>query len=184
MTLKISDNPPSCFPEDLFSRLLVATSPWWVARTRSRQEKSLAWELRNREMAYYLPLVSRPQKNRQRMRTSIVPLFNGYLFFRGSDQDRYEAIKTGRIAQVLPVADQERLHNELAALAQITATRLDLELCDFMVKGQRVQIVAGPFEGLVGIVVKQKNKQRLVLQIEAIRQAAAVEIELDQARPI
>ena len=184
MTLKNSDNPPTCFPESLFEGDPDEATPWWVARTRSRQEKALAWELCRRGMAYYLPLVSRPQKCRQRMRAAIVPLFNGYLFFRGDLAARHEAVKTGRIAQVLPVADQQNLQQELAALARVTSSRLHLELCDFMAEGQRVEIIAGPFEGLTGIVVKRRNRQRLVLQIETIRQAAAVEIGLDQTRPV
>lgn len=76
---------------------------WWVARTKSRQEKALAWNLVSRNVEYFLPLVSRPQKSKGRMRSSIVPLFNGYLFFRGDQTARSGALKTGKIAQILEV---------------------------------------------------------------------------------
>ncbi|MGM0682496.1 MAG: transcription termination/antitermination NusG family protein [Thermodesulfobacteriota bacterium] len=187
MTLKKSDNPPSRFPEDLFfnkEKKKNNERVWWVARTKSRQEKALAWNLLSRGVEYFLPLVTRPQKQKGRMRTSIAPLFNGYLFFKGTNMERYEAVSTGRIAQVMEVADQAGLYRELKSLAQVTEQRMHLELCDFVNTGQRVQIIQGPLEGIEGVVQKQKNKTRLILKVESICQAAAVEVDLDQIRAL
>lgn len=185
MTLKASDNPPAFFPKDLFEG-----SPgrdgnvWWVARTKSRQEKALAWELHAKGLPYYLPLVAKPQNCRGRMRASILPLFSGYLFFKSDWQGRYDTLRCGRIAQILEVQDQGKITHELANLNLATQARVNLTLCDFAKEGQRVRIIAGPFTGLEGIVRKQKNQTRLILNLEAIRQAATVEIALDQAQPI
>jgi len=186
MTLTASKNPPACFPDDLFS----VSSPdntdriWWVIQTKSRQEKALAWDLAGRRIKYFLPLVSKPQKCQGRMRASIVPLFNGYLFVKGSLDDRQNTLRTGRVAQIMKVEDQAGLLNELHNIANAAAQNITMELCDFVKRGQRVQIIDGPLKGLEGIVQKQKNRTRLVLTVDAIRQAAAVEIALDQALPI
>ncbi len=185
MTLKTTDNPPSCFPETIFETPAEpGEKKWWVARTKSRQEKALAWDLKAKGMHYYLPLVSSPQKCRGRMRASILPLFSGYLFFKGDQNDRYKALQSGRIAQVIDVEDQIRIEQELATLSHATLAKMDLTLCDFVRKGQQVRIIAGPFTGLEGIVRKQKNQTRLILTLEAIRQAAAVEIPLDHVQKI
>ncbi|MFZ5758404.1 MAG: transcription termination/antitermination NusG family protein [Thermodesulfobacteriota bacterium] len=185
MTLKVSDNPPAFFPEDLFEGSPSTDgNVWWVARTKSRQEKAMAWELHAKGLPYYLPLVAKPQNCRGRMRASILPLFSGYLFFKSDWQGRYDALRCGRIAQILEVQDQEKITRELANLNLATQARVNLTLCDFAKEGQRVRIIAGPFSGLEGIVRKQKNQTRLVLNLEAIRQAATVEIALDQAQPI
>ena len=185
MTLKASDNPPSCFPDDLFGRPAAGDETvWWVVRTKSRQEKALAWELQARGLAYYLPLVAKPQKCRGRMRTSILPLFNGYLFFKGDRQGRYDVLCSGRIAQLIEVPDQERIAHELANLHRATQARIHLTLCDFAREGQRVLVIAGPFTGMEGIVLKQKNQTRLILNLAAIKQAATVEIALDHVQPI
>lgn len=185
MTLKANDNPPSCFPENLFlGQSNTDEKIWWVARTKSRQEKALAWDLKAKGIPYYLPLVAQPRKCKNRMRTSVLPLFNGYIFFQGDQRERSEALRTGRIAQVLDVANQQRLTGELAALSSATQARLGLVLCDFVPKGQRVRIISGPFQGLEGIVKMLKGKKRLILNLEVIRQAAVVEIALDQAQPI
>lgn len=186
MTLQAKHNPPACFPSELFRapHPAEADKVWWVARTKSRQEKALAWDLVARKMEYFLPLVARPQNCRNRIRSAIVPLFAGYMFFRGNLTDRQIAMQTGRVAQILAVDDQRGLIAELDHIAQVASQEIALELCDFVKCGQKVRIIDGPFKGIEGIVKKQKNRTRLVLTVAAIRQAAAVEIDLRQALPI
>lgn len=118
------------------------------------------------------------------MRTSLLPLFRGYLFFKGDHQDRSEAFRSGRIAQVFVAEDQEKIIQELAILSQVTLAKMHLTLCDYATSGKRVRIISGPFAGHEGLVKKQKNKTRLVLNLDAIQQAATVEIALDQVQPI
>lgn len=187
MTLKAADNPPISFPEDIFAPTPPAFSTnqrWWVARTKSRQEKALAWNLYHLGISYFLPLVPRPQKNKGRMRTAIIPLFNGYLFFKGSQEQRQQALTTSRIAQIIEVNGQEQLAHELAVLASATKNQAGMQLTDFVKKGQKVEIISGPLQGLTGMVKTKKNKHRLVLNLTAIKQAALVEINIDHARPI
>ncbi len=183
MTLKTSDNPPLCNPENIFDLDLDSLRPWWVARTKSRQEKALAWSLKKAGISYYLPLVARPQKNRERLRISIVPLFTGYLFLRGTHLERYESLRTGRVAQVIPVEDQVSLRKELQGISMVTMEKR-LELCDFVKKGQKARVIYGPFAGVEGIVERKKNRTRLILTVQVIRQAVRVEINIDQVQLI
>lgn len=184
MTLKTSDNPPPCNPENIFDLNLDSLSPWWVVRTKSRQEKALAWSLKKAGISYYLPLLSRPQKNRKRLRMSMAPLFSGYLFLRGTHMERYESLQTGRVAQVIPVEDQVSLRKELKRIYTVSAMEKRLELCDFVEKGQRARVIYGPFACVEGIVERKKNKTRLILTVEVIRQAVRVEIDIDQVQLI
>ena len=186
MTLAINENPPPCFPESLFGKQQNSSKNgnWWVARTKSRQEKALAWNLHKQGISYFLPLVPRPQKCRKRVRTSIIPLFSGYLFFKGDLDARYKALSSGKVAQVIEVEGQQTLARELQYLHQLTHSQAELTLCDFLTRGKKVAITDGPFAGMEGIIQKRKNKKRLVLQITSIRQAAAVEIDTDQALPV
>ncbi len=178
MTSKLSEIPPACSTDDLFG----LEEPWWVVRTKSRQEKTLAWSLKKVGINYYLPLVGRPQKNKKRLRLSIIPLFPGYLFFRGTDQDRFETLKTGRVAQVIPVVDQTTLNDELQAIFSVTTIEKNLELCDFVKKGQKVKVINGPFAHTEGIIQGTKSKTRLILMVQAIRQAVRIEIDINQVQ--
>jgi len=182
MTLKLDDNPPACYPESVFDLNTDKAGPWWVARTKSRQEKVLAWNLKRGGIKYYLPLVLRQQRCRRRLRMSLVPLFSGYLFFRGNVLERQYALRTGRIAQVLEVRDQETLHRQLHDLYLVTASQKRLELCDLAKKGRKARVVYGPFAGVEGVVRRVKNRARLILGVDAINQAIRIEIDIDQVQ--
>ncbi len=108
MTLNPRDNPQSVFPQELLAPGSVPNpaAPWWVARTRPRREKALARCLLSKRIAYFRPLVARPQKHQGRMRTSDVPLFDSCLFFQADAEGRQAALRTGHLAQAIAVADQ------------------------------------------------------------------------------
>ncbi len=181
MTLTQSANPPVCWPETLFETVpdIQAQKTWWIVRTKSRHEKSLAWQLKAQKINYFLPLVTKAQKCQNRMRTSIVPLFSGYMFFQGDLSDRQDVLRTNRVAQILEVADHQKLHGELTALSVAIKEKMNMELYDFVSKGQMVTVTAGPFKGMKGIVTKIKNKQRVIIRITEMKQAVAVELGLE-----
>src|SRR5688572_30382597 len=90
------DAIPAQFPADLLSQPPVAQSDgagggesgWWLAHTLPRQEKVVATTLLSRRVAYYLPLVTRKSLVRGRTRVTRIPLFPGYVFVYGADEDR------------------------------------------------------------------------------------------------
>ena len=60
---------------------------WYVAHTRSRNEKILATELGRMEIFNYLPLTQHETRSpvTRRISRSTVPVFPGYLFFKGTE---------------------------------------------------------------------------------------------------
>jgi hypothetical protein len=99
---------PDLFPQDLFD-LPVESHPWWVAHVKSRQEKALARHLQPLGIPDYLP--QREQKIRRAGRkfVSYLTLFPGYLFFRGTHDDRYAAHRSNLVARVIDVVGQPLL---------------------------------------------------------------------------
>ena len=95
---------PDLFPEDVFAK----REPWWVAHVRSRQEKFLARHLAQHGIAYYLPQVEKRGR-----RTSFLPLFPGYVFFRGFDADTSRAVRSHVIVNLLSPSDQPSFASEL-----------------------------------------------------------------------
>ena len=98
--------------------------------------------------------------------------------------ERIESLRTGRIAQVIPVEDQISLRKELQRIYMVSTMEKRMELCDFVKKGQKARVIYGPFACVEGIVERKKNKTRLILTVEVIRQAVRVEIDIDQVQLI
>ena len=178
MTLKLLDNPSPCFPEDLFLKSYSFPS-WLVVRTKPRHEKVLALELNRHRIGYYLPLTLQPQKSRNRLRFSMMPLFAGYLFLMGTPLDRQTALQTGHILQTIQVIDQKSLQTQLCSIFRAICVQ-SVKLCDFAVIGKRARVIAGPLTGVEGIVLRTKHQSRLIIQVQIIQQAIQVEIAWNQ----
>jgi transcription antitermination factor NusG len=161
--LKIHENPPILWPQA--ESIEGFQGQWWVAHTKSRNEKALAHDLMAKDISYFLPMTMKVSRRSHRTLKSMLPLFTGYLFFCGHDNDRIELLKTNRVANLLEVTDQDELLREL-------------------LRGQWCRVIAGPLLGLEGIVVQHKGGPRLVLQVDMLGQAASVEVDVDMIEPI
>jgi transcription termination/antitermination protein NusG len=175
--LKVSENPPMIWPEG--KSIADFRGLWWVAHTKSRNEKALASQLVNRQVPYFLPVHWKISKSRGRTFRSLLPLFPGYLFFNGGDQERLEVLKTNRTANILMVDNQPRLIEELLPIETLLKLGKPVMPHDYIKVGQRCRVTAGPLRGTEGIVVQTSKETRLVLQVDMLGQAASVEISSD-----
>jgi transcriptional antiterminator RfaH len=180
--LKPSENPPISWPDGRSIRDFAGQ--WWVAHTKSRNEKSLAHDLVVKEVSYFLPMAWKVRRTRGRTLRSLLPIFSGYLFFCGQEQQRIEVLRTNRVANLIEVKDQNRLVEEMLQIERAIVAGADLSPHNYLKEGQRCRVIGGALAGLSGIVVKTKNAARLVLQVDMLGQAASVEIDVDMIEPI
>jgi len=151
--------------------------PWWVAHTRSRQEKALARHLLPLEIPFYVPQCEKKARRAGRNFVSYLPLFPGYVFFRGCAEDRQAALRSGLLVAVLGVPNQRLLHSELVQLWQLQEAGAQLVPYDELRPGDPVRITQGPFEGYTGVVLRGQARLRLVVSITMLRKTVAVEFD-------
>lgn len=175
--LKENQNPPVLWP--LNKPVADFEGPWWVAHTKSRNEKSLAHQLVKKNISYFLPMRWKTSFTKGRKFKTLLPLFSGYLFFCGKEADRLEVLKTNRVANCIEVKNQNKLVCELSQIEQAINSGLDLEPHDYIKVGQHCRVTKGPLAGLQGIVIKGPAAARLVLQVDILGQAASIEIDTD-----
>ena len=175
--LKVSENPPITWPEA--ESIADFTGEWWVAHTKSRNEKALAHDLIRREICYFLPMSWKVSRKSRRTIRSLLPLFAGYLFCCGKEGDRLELLRTDRVANVIEVTDQEQFVKELLQIEQAIKAGAPLIPHNYVKTGQKCRVTTGPLLGLEGVVIQTRGTMRLVLQVDMLGQAASVEIDLD-----
>ena len=180
--LKVGENPPLVWPQT--ESLRQFSGLWWVAHTKSRNEKALAHDLMAKNISYFLPMTWMVHRHSHRTLKSLLPLFTGYLFFCGNENERVELLKTNRVANLIEVRNQEGLIRELVRFEQALRAGAPLTPYKYLHKGQWCRVIAGPLLGLEGIIVQTKGDTRLVLQINILGQAASVEIDIDMIEPI
>jgi len=175
--LKIHENPPITFPEQ--GSIEEFTGQWWVAHTKSRNEKALAHDLITRKIPYFLPMTLSITRRTRRTVKSLLPLFTGYMFFCGNDESRTDVIQTNRVANIIEVPDQMSFLTELTQIEKALRAGVPISPHPYLKKGQWCRVIAGPLMGSEGIIQDIKNNVRLVLQIDMLGQAASVEIDIN-----
>ena len=180
--LKVNENPPLVWPE---GKLIAEFSgTWWVAHTKARNEKAMAWQLATKGVPYFLPMSWKVSRKSGRTIRSLLPLFPGYVFFCGGDAERLEALKTNRTAAIIQVVDQNRLVRELSPIETVLQLGKPIVPHDYLKIGQRCRVIAGPLMGTEGLIIQTPKETRLVLQVEMLGQAASVEIDFDMVEKI
>ena len=184
MTVSLSQNPNQAFPENALDIPLCAETPWRIAHVKSRREKALASFLAAHNSPYFLPLIKKRQTSKDRNRYSLIPIFTGYVFFRADNQQRYQALTSGQIANVIEVKNQAQLVHELKQVNEALQGELPIYPYDYVREGQMVRIVRGPMKNLQGIVQSKKSNYRLILRVSGIMQAVAMDVEADWIEPL
>lgn len=157
---------------------------WWIAHTKSRQEKSLARELTLHQVPFYLPLVANERQIRGRRVKSWVPLFGGYLFLFGSKSQHFSRLKTNRICSLLPVDDAAQLVNELRNIKMLVESDAALTVERRLEAGRRVRVKSGSFAGAEGFVITRRGRNRLFVAVSLLQQGVSLEIDDFMLEPI
>jgi transcription antitermination factor NusG len=161
-------------PADLFS-IPSERLPWRVAHVRSRTEKVLARHLTAAGIPFFLPQTERVTYRRARRSTSHLPLFAGYVFYRGGVAEDKVAYRSASVATLLEVPDQKRLHDELHQIHRLISAGATLIPVEKIVTGDSVRVVAGSFAGYRGIVIEERGSERLLVELSMLRKQVLVE---------
>jgi transcription antitermination factor NusG len=169
----------SLFPDTLLEEtpLGIPNRHWFALYTKARQEKSLARELLKQLIPFYLPQVKKTNVVRNRRRVSLMPLFGGYLFVYGAEEERIRCLTTNRVSRILQVAEPEQLVFDLRQFHRLIAANAPLTIESRLAPGQRVRVRQGAFAGLEGTVLKRRGETRLLVAINFLQQGASFEID-------
>ncbi len=152
---------------------------WYAVHTSSRHEKRVAEQLEGKRIDHFLPVYEAVHRWKDRRVTLHLPLFPGYVFVRIPLKNRLAVQEIPGVAQIVgfgghPVALPD---NEMEALRTGLAAQLRAEPHPYLVIGDRVRVVRGPLAGAEGILIRKKDKIRVVLSLELIMRSVAVEVD-------
>ncbi len=184
--MPILPREPDLFPPDLFqSGNERSQQGWWAMYTLSRREKELMRRLRSIEIPFYCPLIAKKTRSPSgRVRTSHIPLFPGYVFVQGNDEQRYRALTTNCVSRTLPVTDGQELLSDLRQVHQLIESNAPLTQESRIKPGARVRVISGPLLGLEGTVLERRGIERLLVTVEFLQKGASVAIEDFQVESI
>jgi transcription antitermination factor NusG len=161
-------------------------SRWYAAYTVARHEKSVAMQMEGSGIEHFLPLYRSLHRWKDRRKQVELPLFPSYVFVRLLLKDRLQVLRLPGVVQLvscngkpipLPAA-------EIEALRSGWAGNLSLEPYPYLKVGCRVRIYRGPLAGMEGLLVRRKEKCRVVLSIDLIARSVAAEVDEADIEPL
>jgi transcription antitermination factor NusG len=168
---------PPRFPED--RALDDDMGNWWVLHVKPNCEKMVARYLINRSISYYLPLYERQTRVGyfRRIRTTIVPLFGGYICFALPKIEHRLLYDTKKFVRIIEVDDQESFVSELSNVARAIESGEELVVRPGLVPGRKVLILSGPLEGTEGVIVKSRHDRHLAVSVQMFNQSVLVRLD-------
>ncbi len=170
---------PDMFPESLLEQPAAGIDESWYAMyTLARHEKELMRKLRPLNIAHYGPMVQQRKRSPQgRIRTSFMPLFTGYVFVRGDEVARHNAVSTGCISRCLPVANSEELIGDLVRIRHLIENGNDVRPEPVPLVGRAAMVKTGAMKGLKGTITKVNSQHRLTVLVTFMQQGASVIVD-------
>ncbi len=187
-----------CFPPRGYSQFSVINFPpesivpasseevlWYAVYTAANHEKRVSAQLQQRAVPTFLPLYETVRQWSDRRVQIQAPLFPGYLFVHMPLSERVRVLQTPGVVRILG----ERGRPTPLATDQINALRRGLaetaaQPYPYLTAGRRVRIVAGPLQGLEGILLRRKSGLRVVVSIDLIQRSMVVDVDCDALVPV
>lgn len=159
---------------------------WWAIYTRHQHEKSVAHVLSTKGFEVFLPMYDSVRRWKDRSKTLSLPLFPCYVFVRGGLHRRLHVLTTPGIHTILYAGEQIATipGDEIDAIRKAVESRSRVEPHPFLRCGETVRVIRGSLEGVQGVLVRKKSLYRLVLSVEMLAQAVAVEIDAADIEPV
>ena len=164
----------------------LGEASWYALYTRHQHEKMVDQVLTNKGFNTFLPLYATIHNWKDRTKALTLPLFPCYVFLKGGIDRRLHILTTPGIYGLVSSAGQPAVipDTEIEAIRRVVESGAHVEAHPYLKCGNWVRVKCGPLTGIEGILVRKKNISRLVLSVEILGTAAAIEVAAFQVEEV
>jgi transcription antitermination factor NusG len=151
---------------------------WRCVHVRKRFEPVVALYLEKQALETFVPFCRMPVRPRKSQPRIEVPLFPGYVFFKGDFVEPRTIQAIPGVLGIVRSADAIGIvpTHEIKDLQRVVSSGIPCELWPH-VPGRPVTVEDGPLRGITGALASPTGKRRLVLPISLLGRSVAVEID-------
>ncbi len=158
---------------------------WLVAQTHTHKEAVAILNLKRQGYRTYCPMIQRARRHARRIEQVLRPLFPGYVFVGLNSLDaQWQPIRsTIGVRRLVQFGDQLGLLDPdfiRALRAREKDGAIALPERRFSA-GDKVRLIGGPFDGLVGTILSVDARNRLNVLMDILRQNVRVRVEPGRA---
>jgi transcription antitermination factor NusG len=159
---------------------------WYALYTCPRHEKCVAQQIEQRSISCYLPLYRSVRRWKDRRKVLELALFPGYVFVQLALPDRFRVLQLPSAVRLVSFNGQPAVlpEVEIEQLRQRLSGGVCAEPHPYLRVGRRVRVCGGPMQGLEGIIVRRKDRCRVVFSLDLIMRSVAVEVDESDVEPM
>jgi len=158
---------------------------WYAAYVCSRHEKQVVSQLQERKIDCFLPVYRSLRRWKDRRKELELVLFPGYVFVHFDLKDRLRVLQLPGVVRFVSFNGHPAPlpESEIEILSRGLASGIRAEPHPYLKIGHRVRVRSGPLTGAEGILIRKKDKFRVVLSIDLIMRSVAVEVDEADIEP-
>ena len=168
-------------------KVQTSTLPcWYVVYTCPKAEKTVCTKAQQLGFEAFLPLQKEVRQWSDRKKTVEAPIFPNYVFIRATPQHRFKLLKIRELVSFVSFEQTPATisDEEIASIKKISLSEVNVSPENFYQVGEKVVVIKGQFTGTEGILVRDNGKDKIVIQVRALRQAIAIELPKDCVVPV
>jgi transcription antitermination factor NusG len=157
----------------------LGAAHWHAVYTNTRHEKVVARQLEERGIETFLPVYRSCHRWKDRRKLVELALFPSYVFVRISVQEKLRVLQVSGVVHLVSFNGQlaELPEQEINALRNGLKNDVYGEPHPYLRIGKKVRVIQGPMAGTEGILIRKKDKYRVVLSIDVLMRSVAVELD-------
>jgi transcriptional antiterminator RfaH len=151
---------------------------WFALVVKSKCEFKAEEELSNLGIQNYLPVTTAIRKWSDRKKKIKVPLIRGYIFVYAGEKERLFSLEQKSVVKCLfdggrpAVIPDWQIEN----LKRILEFKSEIIVENYLVAGDAVKIIDGPFEGVIGVLQSTGSERTLSVSIDMIHRSVIVHL--------
>jgi len=142
--------------------------------------------LEYRGLNYFLPVYRSVRRWKDRRKELDMALFPGYVFVNLNLRDRLGVLQAPGVVQFVTFQGQPAVvpDSEIRALESSMSAGLRPQPHPYLCQGARVRVKRGLLVGVEGIMIRRKERFRLVLSIDLIMRSVVLEVDEADVEPL
>jgi len=161
---------------------------WYAIFTKPRAEKKVHQRMLESDIEAFLPLVKTVRQWSDRKKTIQVPLISSYVFVYMLEKNLCTTLPIHGTVNVLKhlgkPAKVKGVEIENLKILSDSNEKFELDHSIKVLKGEVVEVIKGPFMGLIATCEKASGNHRVVVKIDSLGSCIVVNVPLSYLRKI
>lgn len=146
---------------------------WFALYTKPRQEFKAVQQLNIAGIKNYLPVVTKIKQWSDRKKKITEPVLRGYVFIYADELERLNALEQNAVVRCISERGRAAIIPDwqIDNLKRMLEYKADFFVHEGLVSGVKVEIVDGPFAGIIGVVRSGTDGKTIAVSIDLLNRS-------------